>query len=130
MPGVTGRRVRPIIRREIFDGFMGLRMSGGTTDERAHGDPGEVLLDVIGQQCPLPVLRARKRLLRLEPGRLVRVFASDPVARIDMPHFCAEAGHELVEVRDRGTWIEFLIRRGENVREPDDELLSKPVNDL
>lgn len=105
-------------------------MSGETTDESAPGDPGEVLLDVMGQRCPLPVLRARKRLLRLEPGRLVRVFASDPVARIDMPHLCVEAGHELVEVRDRGTWIEFLIRRGENVRETDDELLSKPVSNL
>ncbi|MBO6686684.1 MAG: sulfurtransferase TusA family protein, partial [Parvibaculum sp.] len=52
-------------------------------------ETGEILLDVIGQQCPLPVLRARKRLLRLNPGALLRVFASDPVARIDMPHFCA-----------------------------------------
>lgn len=93
-------------------------------------DSGEVLLDVIGQRCPLPVLRARKRLLRLDPGALLRVFASDPVARIDMPHFCAEAGHELVEVRDRGTWVEFLIRRGENVREPDEDAISKPAREL
>ena len=93
-------------------------------------EAGEILLDVIGQQCPLPVLRARKRLLRLDPRALLRVFASDPVARIDMPHFCAEAGHELVEVRDRGTWIEFLIRRGETISEPEDDLLAKPVKDL
>lgn len=91
-------------------------------------DPGEILLDVIGQQCPLPVLRARKRLLRLDPGALLRVFASDPVARIDMPHFCAEAGHELIEIRDRGTWIEFLIRRGDVVAE--DDLLATPVKGL
>ncbi len=93
-------------------------------------DQGEIILDVMGQQCPLPVLRARKRLLRLDPGRLLRVFASDPVARIDMPHFCAEAGHDLLEMRDRGTWIEFLIRRGATVREPDEDILSKPVRDL
>ena len=93
-------------------------------------DEAEIILDVMGQQCPLPVLRARKRLLRLDPGRLLRVFVTDPVARIDMPHFCAEAGHELVELRDRGTWLEFLIRRGENVREPDEDILAKPVSDL
>lgn len=103
-------------------------MKTGSGSENTPEEQGEVLLDVIGQRCPLPVLRARKRLLRLEPGRLLRVFASDPVARIDMPHFCAEAGHDLIETRDRGTWIEFLIRRGENIREPDEELLSKPVN--
>ncbi|MBX3445210.1 MAG: sulfurtransferase TusA family protein [Parvibaculaceae bacterium] len=100
-------------------------MTDGKDEER-----GEILLDVIGQQCPLPVLRARKRLLRLEAGALLRVFASDPVARIDMPHFCAEAGHELVEVRDRGTWIEFLIRRGNAMVEAEDELLAKPVKSL
>ena len=77
----------------------------------------EIILDVMGQQCPLPVLRARKRLLNLEPGTLLRVFTTDPVSRIDMPHFCIEAGHELVETRDRGGWIEFLIRRGEAVRD-------------
>ncbi len=98
--------------------------------EESREDAGEILLDVIGQQCPLPVLRARKRLLRLAPGALLRVFASDPVARIDMPHFCAEAGHELVEMRDRGTWIEFLIRRGENIHEEDEDLASKPARSL
>jgi len=98
--------------------------------EESREDAGEILLDVIGQQCPLPVLRARKRLLRLEPGDLLRVFASDPVARIDMPHFCAEAGHELLEMRDRGTWIEFLIRRGDNIHEDDKDLASKPIRSL
>lgn len=99
-------------------------------DGRRENEAYEILLDVIGQQCPLPVLRARKRLLRLDPGALLRVFASDPVARIDMPHFCAEAGHELLEVRDRGTWIEFLIRRGETIAEPEADLLARPVKDL
>lgn len=93
-------------------------------------DRGEIILDVIGQRCPLPVLRARKRLLRLEAGTLLRVFASDPVARIDMPHFCTEAGHELLETRDRGSWIEFLIRRGENVRENEEDTASRPARDL
>ncbi|HEX7776219.1 MAG TPA: sulfurtransferase TusA family protein [Parvibaculum sp.] len=86
-------------------------------DETPHSEATptpEIVLDVMGQQCPLPVLRARKRLLNLEPGALLRVFTTDPVSRIDVPHFCAQAGHELVETRDRGGWVEFLIRRGEN----------------
>ena len=92
-------------------------------------DKGEVVLDVIGQRCPLPVLRARKRLLRLEPGDLLRVFVSDPVARIDMPHFCNETGHELVEMRDRGSWIEFLICRGTNIRGDKEDIVTTPVRD-
>ncbi|MGB3811228.1 MAG: sulfurtransferase TusA family protein [Parvibaculum sp.] len=95
-------------------------MSGHNMEARDNdtGTP-EIILDVMGQQCPLPVLRARKRLLNLEPGTLLRVFVTDPVARIDMPHFCTEAGHDLVETRDRGGWIEFLIKRGTDIRATD-----------
>lgn len=70
-------------------------------------------LDVAGLQCPLPVLRARKVLAGMAPGSLLRVRATDPVARIDMPHFCAQAGHDLLETSEDGRYLLFLIRRGE-----------------
>jgi tRNA 2-thiouridine synthesizing protein A len=44
--------------------------------------------------CPLPVLRARKALEGMRPGEVLRVLATDAMAAIDLPHFCAEAGHE------------------------------------
>lgn len=56
----------------------------------------EHTLDATGLLCPLPVLKARKRLQALASGDLLTVQADDPAAIIDMPHFCAEAGHELV----------------------------------
>jgi len=53
-------------------------------------------LDAKGLLCPLPVLKARKRLQALTKGQVLRVLADDPAAVIDVPHFCAEAGHELL----------------------------------
>lgn len=53
-------------------------------------------IDAIGLLCPLPVLKARKRLLAMQPGQVLRLVASDPAAVIDVPHFCAEAGHTLL----------------------------------
>ena len=38
----------------------------------------EEILDVTGFQCPLPVLKARKRLEGLPPGSELTVIASDP----------------------------------------------------
>ncbi|MGB5559132.1 MAG: sulfurtransferase TusA family protein, partial [Paracoccaceae bacterium] len=55
-------------------------------------------LDAIGLLCPLPVLKARKRLSGLATGQVLRLQADDPAAVVDVPHFCAEAGHELVKV--------------------------------
>ena len=70
-------------------------------------------LDARGLLCPLPVLKARKRLQPLAPGALLRVLADDPAARVDVPHFCTEQGHGLVREADLdGGVLEFLIRKG------------------
>jgi len=53
-------------------------------------------LDACDLLCPLPVLKARKRLQALASGQILRVQATDPAAVIDIPHFCTEQGHELL----------------------------------
>lgn len=69
-------------------------------------------LDLRGLACPLPVLKARKALGGMAKGRRLLVEASDPMAAIDMPHFCKEAGHALVAAEQQGeAWL-FLIERG------------------
>ena len=69
-------------------------------------------LDAIGLLCPLPVLKARKRLSALAAGDELHVMADDPAAVVDMLHFCAEAGHELVEMSDAGAHQVYVIRKG------------------
>lgn len=69
-------------------------------------------IDASGLLCPLPVLKARKRLLAMAPGAILKVLATDPVAVIDMPHFCAEAGHGLLGSERQGAATAYFIRRG------------------
>ena len=69
-------------------------------------------VDAIGLLCPLPVLRARKVLIGLRPGAVLRLLADDPMAVVDIPHFCTEAGHSLLSVQDTDQGQEYLIRRG------------------
>jgi tRNA 2-thiouridine synthesizing protein A len=68
--------------------------------------------DLKGLNCPLPVLKARKRLLRMRPGSLIWLETTDPLAAIDIPAFCSEAGHRLVEAVAVGGGHRFLIERG------------------
>lgn len=67
-------------------------------------------LDAIGLLCPLPVLKARKRLKEMQPGDVLCVLATDPAAVIDIPHFCTETGHELLTVIERGDATAYYIR--------------------
>ena len=69
-------------------------------------------VDCEGLLCPLPVLRARKRLLAMAAGQVLAVRATDRMALIDLPHFCAEAGHDYLGCRDEGAVALHLIRRG------------------
>ena len=68
-------------------------------------------LDARALLCPLPVLKARKRLQALQSGQVLRVLADDPAAVVDVPHFCAEAGHELLSQTDDGPVQVYLIRK-------------------
>lgn len=76
----------------------------------AHDHP-EITLDLSGLLCPLPVLKARKRLFDMAPGTVLVVTATDPMAAIDIPHFCNEQGHVLESKSEDGNALIFRIRR-------------------
>lgn len=72
----------------------------------------DAILDTLGLLCPLPVLKARKRLKSMQPGQVLRLLASDPAAVVDVPHFCTESGHQLLGIEDAGAGARaYLIRR-------------------
>jgi tRNA 2-thiouridine synthesizing protein A len=71
----------------------------------------EFTLDLSGLLCPLPVLKAGKRLKTMQSGDVLKVIATDPMAAIDMPHFCNEQGHTLVEQFHEADALIFRIRR-------------------
>ena len=69
-------------------------------------------VDARGLKCPLPVLRAAKALREMRPGDVLRVLADDPMALIDLPHHCVEAGHDHLGLLARDPHQVHLIRRG------------------
>lgn len=72
----------------------------------------DVDLDCIGLLCPLPVLRARKRLVAMQPGQVLRVLATDAMAAVDMPHFCDQAGHGFLGASSVDSASAYFIKRG------------------
>ena len=54
----------------------------------------EVIVDARGLKCPLPVLKAEKALAKLKAGETLVVIATDPIAKVDIPLLCRQAGHE------------------------------------
>ncbi|MBF7730811.1 sulfurtransferase TusA [Pseudomonas sp. N040] len=67
-------------------------------------------LDATGLSCPEPVMLLHNKVRDLPPGALLRVLATDPSTRRDIPKFCLFLGHELLEqTQENGTYL-YLIR--------------------
>jgi tRNA 2-thiouridine synthesizing protein A len=69
------------------------------------------LLDCVGLYCPLPVMRAREEIDKLEPGALLEIVADDPAAEEDIPRWARRTGNSLQK-----SWVEegelhFLVRK-------------------
>lgn len=58
---------------------------------------GVPLVDLRGLNCPLPALKAGRRMRALAPGERLWFETTDPLATIDIPAMARENGYELVE---------------------------------
>jgi tRNA 2-thiouridine synthesizing protein A len=68
-------------------------------------------IDLRGLKCPLPALRTRKALSRLQPGSALIVECTDPLAAIDVPNLVRETGDILEENVCRDDVLRFRIRK-------------------
>ena len=76
-------------------------------------------IDATDLTCPMPVLRLQKHLRSVDKGAQLRLLATDPMAAIDVPHFCIEQGHRLLAQETRakaaaggGDLLVFEIEKG------------------
>ena len=62
-------------------------------------------LDVCGLSCPLPLLKAKQALNRLESGQVLSVVCTDPGSVRDFQVFSDQSGHQLlVSKEDAGNY--------------------------
>jgi tRNA 2-thiouridine synthesizing protein A len=68
--------------------------------------------DLRGLNCPMPVLKTRKRLAEMQPGDVLTIETTDTLAVIDIPHLCQENGHRLASFETITGGHRFTIERG------------------
>ena len=81
---------------------------GGDFD---HGATVNEVLDVKGLSCPLPVLKAKKRLKAMKSGDTLVVRATDPGSVKDFEAFAGLTGHDLLSSTEDGGVFTFELRR-------------------
>jgi tRNA 2-thiouridine synthesizing protein A len=70
------------------------------------------LLDTTGLFCPEPVMMLHSTFKDIKAGDVVKVLATDPSTKRDIPKFCLFLGHELIQQVDDGAQYQYVIRKG------------------
>lgn len=71
----------------------------------------EVVLDCFGEACPLPLVKAEKKLDTLNVGDILIVQIDHSCAMKNLPEWCRERGYNVeVEEVDDGEW-EVIIEK-------------------
>jgi len=72
------------------------------------------ILDAKGLNCPLPILKTKVLLNKMQAGEILYVEATDPHSVIDFEAYCARTDHKLLNIEEEEMLFKFYIRRAEN----------------
>lgn len=59
-------------------------------------------MDVIGKNCPVPLIETRKAIRRAKPGDVIQVTGTHPASRKEIPMAAEAMGIELLEQSEEG----------------------------
>jgi TusA-related sulfurtransferase len=66
-------------------------------------------LDVSGTRCPVPLLMTARCVEALAPGERLRIVGTDREMLVDLPRWCAETGHRLLEIHEDNGRVRCLV---------------------
>ncbi len=67
-------------------------------------------VDAVGLFCPIPVVKLKLEMERLEPGKVVELVADDAGVMEDLPAWCKETGNNLLSFKknEEGVFIAYV----------------------
>lgn len=60
-------------------------------------------IDVRGQMCPMPVLKTREAIQRVNIGEIVEVIATDPASKPDIESWARKTGNKIIHIETSET---------------------------
>jgi TusA-related sulfurtransferase len=71
----------------------------------------DVVLDLNGLHCPMPVLKTKKALDFMRPGQIIEVISNDKGSKADISALCKRLGLELISTNEENGIFRFVIRK-------------------
>ena len=71
----------------------------------------DLTLNAVGKKCPMPVLMTKKELKKMGPGQTLELIVDDKGALKDIPALINKIGDTILETKDNGEQITFMIQK-------------------
>jgi len=69
-------------------------------------------LDTKGLSCPMPLLRTKKEIGKIDSGQILEILGTDPGSRNDLPGWAERSGHEFMGEKEDSGFFRFYIKKG------------------
>ena len=68
-------------------------------------------LDAKGLSCPMPLLRTKKEMDKINSGEILEILGTDPGSRNDLPGWCTRSGHIYLGEKEDSGFIRFYLQK-------------------
>ncbi len=69
-------------------------------------------LDLKGLNCPLPILRIKQTVSRMESGEVLKIVGTEPGTERELKIFCKQGGHDYLDYQESNSGFTYMIRIG------------------
>tara|TARA_S200000501_G_scaffold54907_1_gene44953 strand:+ start:12818 stop:13057 length:240 start_codon:yes stop_codon:yes gene_type:complete len=74
--------------------------------------PFDLELDCRGLNCPLPILKTKLTMDKLELGKVLKIISTDPGSKNDIVAWADKAGNTLLSKHHNEGELTFFIQKG------------------
>jgi len=67
-------------------------------------------LDCKGMFCPMPIVQLKKATKNMQPGQVLRLVATDPGSKRDIPAWAEKTENEIMDSNEEGREFTFIIK--------------------
>lgn len=70
----------------------------------------DVEVDAKGMYCPIPIVKLKKATKTMNPGQVLKLTATDPGSKRDVPAWASKTGAEILESSEENGEFTFVIK--------------------
>ena len=68
-------------------------------------------LDTSGKCCPMPMVETNQAIKAMSAGQVLKIVATDPGTRTDIPSWCKRTGNRLLSVVEDGAVLRYYVEK-------------------